>query len=159
VPDLARLGRSSRFALWQPIAPAGRLMLVDGRTVTPLAAGSTDARVRIPAGAAGRTLLLAEPASGGWHATIDGHPARGHTFDGWAQAYDVPPTGGSFTLHRGMVLRHLWVAAQGLALVLVVLLALPSEQWVERPRRHRRRRRGGHVRTDETPALLSAVES
>jgi GT2 family glycosyltransferase len=158
VPDLARLGRSSRFGLWQPVAPAGRLMLVDGRTVTPLAAGSIDAKVRIPPGAAGRTLLLAEPASGGWHATIDGHPARGHAFDGWAQAYDVPPSGGSFTLHRGMVLRHLWVTAQGLALVLVALLALPSEQWVERPRRHRRRR-GGHVRDDETPALLSGVES
>jgi hypothetical protein len=159
VPDLARLGRSSHFALWQPVAPAGRLMLVDGRTVTPLAAGSIDAKVRIPPGAAGRTLLLAEPASGGWHATIDGHPARGHTFDGWAQSYDVPPSGGSFTLHRGMVLRHLWVTAQGLALILVALLALPSERWVERPRRHRRRRRGGHERTDETPALLSAVES
>jgi hypothetical protein len=158
VPDLTRLGRTSRFALWQPTTPAGRLMLLDGRTVTPLPAGRTDAKVRIPPGAAGRTLLLAEPSGHGWHATIDGHAARARTLDGWAQAYDVPPSGGSFTLHRGMTLRHLWVSAQGMALVLVTLLALPSEQWIERPRRYRRRRRGGHVRTEQTP-VLSGAES
>jgi hypothetical protein len=156
VPDLTRLGRTSRFALWQPAAPAGRLMLLDGRTVTPLAAGRTDAKVRIPPGVTGRTLLLAEPASNGWHATIDGHAARARTLDGWAQAYDVPASGGAFTLHRGMTLRHLWVSAQAMGVVLVTLLALPSEDWLERPRRYRRRKRGGHVRTEQTPALSGA---
>jgi hypothetical protein len=153
-PDLTRLSRTSRYGLWQPNTPAGRLMLLDGRTVTPLAAGPIDAKVRIPAGAAGRTLLLAEPAGGGWHATIDGRTARSRTLDGWAQAYDVPPTGGVFALRRGMLLRHLWVTAQGLALVLVALLALPSAQRIERPRG--RRRRGGHARTENTPALSGA---
>ena len=156
VPDLTRLGRTARFGLWQPVTPAGRLMLLDGRTVTPLPAGRTDAKVRIPPGAGGRTLLLAEPAGDGWRATIDGRAARARTLDGWAQAYDVPPSGGSFTLHRGMRLRHLWVSAQGMALVVVTLLALPSAQWIERPRRYRRRRRGGHVRTEPTPALSGA---
>jgi hypothetical protein len=156
VPDLVRLGRTSRFGLWQPVTPAGRLMLLDGRTVTPLPAGTTEAKVRVPPGADGRTLLLAEPAGHGWHATINGHAARARTFDGWAQAYDVPPSGGSFALHRGMTLRHLWVWAQGMALVVVTLLALPSAQWIERPRRYRRRRRGGHVRTEQLPALSGA---
>jgi GT2 family glycosyltransferase len=153
-PDLTRLGRTSRFGLWQPVTPAGRLMLLSGRTVTPLAADATDAKVRIPPGTAGRTLLLAEPADGGWHATIDGHPARARTLDGWAQAYDVPASGGAFTLHRGMLLRHLWVAAQGLALLVVALLALPSGEWIERPRG--RRRRGGHARPRDLPVLSGA---
>jgi hypothetical protein len=154
VPDLTRLGRTARFGLWQPTTPAARLMLIDGRAVTPLASGPIDARVRIPPGSASRTLLLAEPADGGWHATIDGRPARAHTFDGWAQAYSVPASGGVFAVHRGMLLRHLWVSVQALALVLVVVLALPSAQWIERPRG--RRRRGGHVRTAKAPALSGA---
>ena len=155
VPDLTRLSRTSRYGLWQPVVPAGRLTLVDGRTVTPLAAGTIDAHVRIPPGAGGRTLVLAEPAGDGWHATIDGRTARGHTDGGWAQAYDVPSAGGAFALHRGMLLRHLWVSAQAVALVLVTLLALPSEQWVDRPRRGGRRR-GGHARTEHLPALSGA---
>lgn len=155
VPGLTRLSRTSRYELWQPTTPAGRLMLLDGRTVTPLAAGATDARVRIPPGGTGRTLLLAEPADGGWHATIDGRPARGRTLDGWAQAYDVPASGGTFALHRGMLSRHLWVGAQGVALVLVALLALPTGQLIERPRRGRRRR-AGRGRTRPLPALSGA---
>jgi hypothetical protein len=157
VPHLSRLSRTRGFALWQLTTPAGRLMLLDGATVTPLPAGPVDARVRIPRGGAGRTLLLAEPASRGWHATIDGRAARSRTVDGWAQAYDVPPAGGDFRLRRGMRLRHLWVSAQGLALMLVTLLALPSERWVGRPqrRRGRRRRRG---RTAASP-VLSGAES
>ncbi len=154
-PDLARLGRTSRFGLWQPTTQAGRLMLLEGRTVTPLAAGGIDARVRIPPGAEGRTLLLAEPAGHGWHATIDGHATRGRTYDGWAQAYDVPAAGGSVTLHRGMALRHVWVSAQGFGLIVVTLLALPTAQWTERRRRHRRRR-GGHARVEQTPVLEGA---
>jgi GT2 family glycosyltransferase len=155
VPDLTRLSRTPGFALWELTTPSGRLMLLDGATVTPLAARSVDARVRIPPGRAGRTLLLAEPAGGGWHATIDGRAPRSRTLDGWAQAYDVPQTGGDFTLHRGMRLRHLWVSAQGLALVLVTLLALPSAQWAERPRR---RRRGGQSGAEASP-VLSGAES
>jgi GT2 family glycosyltransferase len=158
VPDLARLGRTAGFGLWQPVAPAGRLMLLDGRTVTPLPAGRTDAKVSIPPGSAGRTLLLAEPASHGWHADIDGHPARARTLDGWAQAYDVPPGGGTFTLRRGMALRHLWVSAQGLGLLVVALLALPSAQWTERSRRYRRRR-GGHARAEEPVPALSGADT
>jgi GT2 family glycosyltransferase len=155
VPDLTRLSRTSRYALWQPTTPSGRLMLLDGRTVTPLATGAIDASVRIPPGSAGRTLLLAEPAGDGWHATFDGHAARAHTVDGWAQAYDVPASGGAFALHRDMAPRHLWVSVQGVALVLVTLLALPSGQLTERPRRGRRRR-GGHARTENLPVPSGA---
>ena len=151
VPDLTRLGSTSTFALWQPMTPAARLMLLDGQTVTPLASGPVDARVRIPPGPANRVLLLAEPAGGGWHATLDGRPVRSRTLDGWAQGYAVPASGGAFALHRGMLLRHLWVSAQALAVMLVVVLALPSARWIERPRG--RSRRGGHARGAAAPVL------
>jgi hypothetical protein len=158
VPDLMRLGRTARFGLWQPVAPAGRLMLVGGSTVTPLATGAIDASVRIPAGDAGRTVVLAEPAGDGWHAALDGRALTPRTVGGWAQAYDVPPEGGDFTLHRGMRLRHLWVAAQAMVLVVVILLALPSGRWIERPRRRRGRRRA-HARTEDLTAALTGAES
>ncbi len=158
VPDLNRLSRTRAFGLWELAVPTGRLMLVDGGTVTPLGTGVVDATVHIPPGPGGRTILLAEPASGGWHATIDGHTPRARTVDGWAQAFDVPPSGGDLTLSRGMFLRHLWVSVQALGLLAVMLLALPSAQWVELPRRSRGRHAGGGERTEERP-VLSGVES
>jgi GT2 family glycosyltransferase len=155
VPDLTRLSRTRAFALWELTRPAGRLVLLDGGTATPLAGGRMDAQVNIPPGRDGRTLLLAEPASEGWHATIDGRAPRSSTLDGWAQGFEVPSSGGVLRLSRGMRLRHLWVCAQGLGLVVVALLALPSA--VERPLRPR----GRHAmqeRPQESP-VPSVVES
>lgn len=140
-PDLARLSRTPDFALWQVAAPSGRLLLYDRGTATPLPTGQVGARVAIPPGAAGRALLLAEPADGGWRAIIDGRPVRSRTADGWAQEYDVPAAGGELTLQRDMRGRHLWVGAQAFALALVILLAVPSARWETRRPRGRRRRR------------------
>jgi hypothetical protein len=127
-PELTRLGRTERFGLWRVLTPGGRLMLVDGSAITALPVGATSARVRIPAGNAGRTLLLAEPADGGWHATFDGAEAKAKVVDGWAQAYEVPARGGEFLLSRGMLLRHLWVGLQALGFLMVVVLAMPGGQ-------------------------------
>ncbi|MCW2904150.1 MAG: glycosyl transferase family 2, partial [Streptosporangiaceae bacterium] len=148
-PQLTRLGRTDRFALWRVLTPGGRLMLVDGGAITALPAGGTSARVRIPPGAAGRTLLLAEPAGGGWHATVDGHGVKSRVVDGWAQAFEIPAAGGEFALSRGMLLRHLWIALQAAGLVVAVVLALPGGQVDEGagPERERRRTRGRRGRT------------
>lgn len=126
-PELARLSRTEKFAVWRPHADAGRLMLLDGASITPLPAGPVTARVRIPPAAGPRTLLLAEPA-GGWRATLDGAPARSKVVDGWAQGYDVPAAGGLFELSRGSLTRRLWVSTQGLALLVVLVLALPAKR-------------------------------
>ncbi|GAA3945908.1 glycosyltransferase [Actinomadura viridis] len=126
-PDLSRLSRTKTFGVWRLPAPAGRLMLLDGPAATPLeASGTVGASVRIPPGRTARTLLLAEPADGGWRASLDGREVKARTLDGWAQAYEIPPGGGRFELARGMRLRHVWVAVQGAALLAVVVLALPG---------------------------------
>ncbi|WP_395104506.1 glycosyltransferase [Actinomadura sp. SCN-SB] len=128
-PQLTRLSRTGTFGLWRLPSPAGRLMLLDGGTTTPLEATSPDgisARVRIPPGSATRTLLLAEPADGGWRAGLDGREVASRTMDGWAQGYEIPASGGLFELSRSMWLRHIWVSVQGVALLLVVVLALPG---------------------------------
>jgi hypothetical protein len=87
--------------------------------------------VRIPAGGPGRTLLLAEPADGGWHATLDGSSVRSRVVDGWAQGYDVPAAGGRFELSHGMWWRHFWLIVQALAVAIVAVLALPGGQMEE----------------------------
>ncbi|MGI5419627.1 glycosyltransferase [Actinomadura luteofluorescens] len=149
-PELTRLSRTGTFAVWRLQATSARLMLLQGSTVTPLSAGRVDARVQIPPGTGPRTLLLAEPADGGWRAALNGHDVKARTVDGWAQGYDVPTAGGEFELTRSMTMRHIWVVIQGIAVLLVAVLALPGAQSdtlmlaaeKERRRRGRRGRRG-----------------
>jgi GT2 family glycosyltransferase len=159
-PEVTRLSRTEGFALWRLATPGGRLMLVDGNQITPLPVGRIDAQVRVPPGGPGRTLLLAEPADDGWRATLNGAAPRAKQVDGWAQAWDVPPTGGEFTLTRGMLTRHIWLGVQLAAVLVVVALALPGRRAEEpgaEPRHARSRRRRGPA--DELPASDELAES
>lgn len=151
-PELTRLNRTGAYGVWRLQPPAGRLMLLDGRNVTPLPAGRTDAHVRIPPGNGTRTLLLAEPADGGWRATLDGRDLKGKTVDGWAQGYDIPASGGTFDLSRSMTLRHTWVALQAVAVLVVAALALPGTPEAPAPVYRRRPRRPVSADPDTTPA-------
>ncbi|MDL4814664.1 glycosyltransferase [Actinomadura opuntiae] len=174
-PELTRLSRTGTFAVWRLQANSARMMLLQGSTITPLRAGKTDARVRIPAGTGARTLLLAEPSDGGWKAELNGRGLKSRTVDGWAQGYDIPASGGEFTLARGMRMRHAWVIVQGVAVLLVAVLALPGaqadalmasgerhrERRERREGRGRRAKRGGHrarVRHEPPPAAPAKQE-
>ena len=44
--------------------------------------------------------MLAEPHSGAWRATIDGHRLPSATAYGWAQAWRLPAAGGRLTVQR-----------------------------------------------------------
>lgn len=142
-PDLTRLSRTDAFGVWRLQSPAGRLMLMEGRQITPLPAGRISAAVRIPPGTGSRTLLLAEPADDGWRASLNGTKAHRSRADGWAQAYEIPAAGGEFELSRSMRLWHLWVTVQGLAVLLIAALALPGAQAESLPTPGRERRRPG----------------
>lgn len=154
-PELTRLSRTGTFAVWRLQATSARLMLLQGSTVTPLSAGRVDARVQIPPGTGPRTLLLAEPADGGWRAALNGHDVKARTVDGWAQGYDVPTAGGEFELTRSMTMRHIWVVIQGIAVLLVAVLALPGAQsdtlMLAAEKERRRRGRRGRRRAPRVP--------
>lgn len=127
-PELNRLSRTSDFASWEVRVPAGRLTLQDGQTVKVLPGGSraVPTNVRIPQGTGPRTLTVAEPDDGGWHATLDGHPLKSHAVNGWSRAYEVPASGGTFALSHSMLTRWIWVGVQGAAALVVLILALPG---------------------------------
>ncbi|MFG2016817.1 glycosyltransferase [Actinomadura geliboluensis] len=167
-PELTRLSRTETFAVWRLQAASARMMLLQGSTVTPLPAGRINARVQIPPGQGKRTLLLAEAGDGGWRATLNGEEIlEWHTVDGWAQGYDIPPSGGEFKLTRSDKLRHTWVVIQGVAVLAVLVLALPGAQTDNltfggdrqgrhhgrRARRRGRRRAGhaAHVKHEQSP--------
>lgn len=95
-----------------------------------LAAEPLRVDVEVPAGAAGRVVVLAENDAPGWRATLDGQPLR--------SVGDVQPTfelgaaGGQLVIEYERASRAPWLILQGTILVVFVLLALPV-----------RRRRGG----------------
>ncbi|MBL7492076.1 hypothetical protein I6A60_36675 [Frankia sp. AgB1.9] len=86
--------------------------------------GGTSVDARVPAGTAGRLLVLAEPADPGWRATLAGRRLVPVTAWGWAQGFVVPagPLGEvrvryDHTAHRG------WVLAETVAVAAFLLSA------------------------------------
>ena len=71
-------------------------------------------------------MTLADRRDGGWRATLDGRPLTARTYDGWAQAFALPHAGGRLVVHHDDGHRGLLLWVQGIALVVVFLLALPG---------------------------------
>ncbi len=92
-PGLSRVSAPDGWTLWKIAGTTSRLRVVaaDGSASCPLRSGVTGASATVEAGEPGRTLVLAEPASAGWQATLDGAPLERRTIDGWAQGFDLPP--------------------------------------------------------------------
>jgi hypothetical protein len=88
--------------------------------VLPASPGS--ANVTLAGGAPGRIVVLAEPASSKWSATLDGHALTRTRAYGWAQAFELPTTGGQLVVGYQDGSRHFWLWLE-LALVVVVLAA------------------------------------
>lgn len=149
VPGLERLSVTDSGALWRVTTPAARLRLVAGDgAATPLPAGRVGAWPTVPPGPDGRWLVLAEPADDAWHADVDGTELRPRVAGGWAQAFEVPASGGKLDLGHGRW-RNLWLSLQGIATFVVVVLALPGrreddqDEGIERRERRRGRRTPG----------------
>jgi hypothetical protein len=141
---LTRLGESGTYALWRveattpgggasggggaPTAqPPARVRIVDasGQLVQDVPVAGPNARVdsSVPAGQSGRRLVLAEPPSGVWRATLDGTRLPPITLDG-LQAFQLPAVGGHLVVTSVDDRRRL-LPVQGIVLVIVGLLALP----------------------------------
>ena len=127
-PGMRHLSLSPAFALWSVTGITARVQVIEpGGAVVPVRSGAVNVQGAAAPGAGG-TLVLAEPADGGWHATLNGQPltALSEPAGGWAQAFKLPPGGGRLDVTRDMTGHHLSVLAEGLALLVVAGLALPG---------------------------------
>lgn len=95
-----------------------------------LAAEPLRVDVEVPAGAAGRVVVLAENDAPGWRATLDGRPLR--SVGDVQPTFELGASGGHLVVEYERASRMPWLILQGTVLVVFVLLALPV-----------RRRRGG----------------
>src|SRR5450830_1110544 len=110
----ARTGGAVGPSAQATAASAAVAIASDGRSV----------HARIPAGAAGRLIVLAERADAGWHATLDGHALRSVS-GGWRQTFEVGADGGRLVVELRAPNRVPWLVAQGVVGLLTVLLAIP----------------------------------
>jgi hypothetical protein len=99
---------------------------VGSTSVTLLPAGPGSADVVVPPGPAGRLAVLAEPVDGHWRATLGSTQLAGRTAYGWAQAFELPASGGRLRIgyHDPRRSTLLWVELG--AVVLCLLFALPT---------------------------------
>ncbi|MFC5380263.1 DUF5719 family protein [Aquipuribacter nitratireducens] len=112
--------------------------------VVPAAGGSAAAlpldglRADLPAGEEGRLLVLADNAHPGWAATLDGAVLTPTRADGWAQAFELPATGGVLRLRPPTVRPDAELLALAAAAVALLALVWPGRAAVPWPWRGRR---------------------
>ncbi|MFE6780525.1 glycosyltransferase, partial [Streptomyces sp. NPDC057676] len=158
-PGLTRLSQQDGSALWRvdqrvsrvavmPPTPRGEGAGATEVAPVPVAAGPVTAHDTLPAGPEGRVLRVADEAAPGWRATLDGKELKRTTVDGWAQGFELPASGGRLALSYETPTSHtLWVWAQGLLTLVLLVLALPG----------RRREVDDDLPTAEAPATPAAV--
>ncbi|MCB5911157.1 glycosyltransferase family 2 protein [Streptomyces pinistramenti] len=139
-PGLTRLSQDDGSALWRVDRRVSRVSIVPGEAKDgtqageaaapiPVAAGPVDAHTQVPDGAEGRVLRIADAADEGWQATLNGTPLKPVTLDGWAQGFALPAGGGRLDLtHENALGHNLWLGAQALLAVVLVVLALPGRR-------------------------------
>ncbi|MFG3101509.1 glycosyltransferase family 2 protein [Streptomyces sp. NPDC048182] len=131
-PGLSRLSRQDGSGLWRVNREVARASVVakDGTGAPqPVAAGPVEIHTKLPSGADGRVLRLADTADAGWTATLDGKPLPRTTVDGWAQGFTLPAAGGDLDVTFEDPFTHTaWLWAQGLLAVVLVVMALPGRR-------------------------------
>ncbi|MBB5939083.1 GT2 family glycosyltransferase [Streptomyces zagrosensis] len=149
-PGLTRLSQQDGSALWRVDQRVSRVSVVQpakgdaagtgstgstgaakdaGTVPVPVAAGPVEAHGTVPDGPAGRVLRVADKAAPGWQATLDGKELKRITVDGWAQGFELPATGGQLHLTYETPVSHtLWVWAQALFALVLLVLALPDRR-------------------------------
>ncbi|MGQ5636150.1 MULTISPECIES: glycosyltransferase [unclassified Streptomyces] len=131
-PGLTRLSQQHGSALYRVDQEVSRAAIVPAGgsgTGQPVSAGPVEIHTTVPAGSAGRVLRLADTASDGWTATLNGKPLTRTTVDGWAQGFQLPADGGKLDVTYDDPITHTaWLWAQGALAVVLVVLALPGRR-------------------------------
>ncbi|OXY96453.1 family 2 glycosyl transferase [Streptomyces diastatochromogenes] len=129
---LSRLSQQNGSALWRVDQQVSRATIVPAGgsgTAQSVAAGPVEVHTTVPSGSGSRVLRLADAASDGWTATLDGKPLTRTTVDGWAQGFQLPSTGGRLDVTYDAPITHTaWLWAQGALAVVLVVLALPGRR-------------------------------
>jgi hypothetical protein len=117
-------GATAVVTSWARLAPAGSDLVEPSTSATAVASAQRTIDSVIPEGDDGRLLVLAERADSHWKAWLDGRPLRA-VDDGWRQTFEVGEAGGHLTARYVAPQRSPWLIAQGLVLLVSVLLAVP----------------------------------
>ncbi len=131
-PGLSRLSQQDGSGLWRLDREISRAVILPTEDASagkaqPVAAGPVDITGRIPAGPEGRVLRLADTFDDGWTATVDGAELTPVKLDGWAQGFRLPPGGGALEVtHENSPAYVVWLVAQGLLALTLIVLALPG---------------------------------
>ena len=127
VAGLRPVSTTPTFALWKLSSPPARVQVTepDG-SVVPVTSGPVSVS-GAAAPAAGGTLELAE-AAGGWSATLNGRAltAVPSPAGRWAQAFRLPPGGGTLDISHSGLGHELAIVLELLAIAVVAVLALPG---------------------------------
>ncbi|MFE1315604.1 glycosyltransferase [Streptomyces sp. NPDC058755] len=129
---LSRLSQQNGSALWRVDQQVSRATIVSAGgsgAAQSVAAGPVEIHTTVPSGSGSRVLRLADAASDGWTATLDGRPLTRATVDGWAQGFQLPSTGGRLDVTYDAPVTHTaWLWTQGALAVVLVVLALPGRR-------------------------------
>ncbi|MBO0823833.1 MAG: glycosyltransferase family 2 protein, partial [Actinobacteria bacterium] len=127
VPGLTQVSLTPTFDLWRLTSLPSRVSVIEPNgTVAAVASGPVGVSgSKVPA--AGGTLLLSEPA-GGWSAAVNGHALTPvpSPAGSWAQAFRLPPGGGTLTLGRNALAHDVMMVLEMAVFLVVAGLALPG---------------------------------
>ena len=140
VDGLARVPATSTV-VYRVSRPAGEVVVLTGAAAVaagssaplpaatrplPVTATPGHAHANLQPATEDRLVVLAEPYSSRWHATLSGHALARRLAYGWAQAWVVPHDGGTLRITRDEGSRHALLVIEAVLVGLVLLLSLPA---------------------------------
>lgn len=139
VPGLVRSSAPDGAAMWRVDGQVGRVWVAtpdgdgdaEGRAagdedVVTIPSGTVSAFGTLPDGPDDRLLVVSELADPGWSATLNGQPLRSTTYDGWAQAFELPGDSGVVRVTHQGEHRQNWLRFQLAIVAVALVLAAPG---------------------------------
>ncbi|MBR7829947.1 glycosyltransferase [Actinospica sp. MGRD01-02] len=97
----------------------------DAQGAAAVCSQDVTATVNVPGGSAGRVLVLAEAADGGWTAKENGQKLTATTLSDGLQAWNVPAGAGTITIGYQSYTHTLWLVGEAVAFAAALIMALP----------------------------------